>query len=84
MPNEGQTVMSVERLMLDAKKAILEEQHRRLQALREEGHWEAVLQQLPVTLSCAADVLQQSVAMLRTMAGGRSLTDRSDRSAPPA
>jgi len=40
MPNEGQILMSVDRLMLDAKKAILEEQHRRLQILREEGRWE--------------------------------------------
>lgn len=77
-------MLSVDNLILDAKKAILEEQHRRLQVLREEGRWEAVLQQLPATLSCAADVLQQSVTMLQTMAGERPLTDRSDRSAPPA
>lgn len=76
--------MSVESLILDAKKAILEEQHRRLQVLREEGRWEAVLQQLPATLSCAADVLQHSLRMLQTMAGTEQLTDPSDRSVPPA
>lgn len=76
--------MSVESLILDAKKAILEEQHRRLQALREEGRWEDVLQQLPATLSCAADVLQHSLGILQTMAGKQPLIDRSDPSAPPA
>jgi hypothetical protein len=83
MPNEGQILMSVERLMLDAKKAILEEQHRRLQILREEGRWEDLLQQLPATLSCAADVLQHSLGMLQTMADEGRLADRSDPSDPP-
>jgi hypothetical protein len=83
MPNEGQILMSVERLMLDAKKAILEEQHRRLQILREEGRWEDLLQQLPATLSCAADVLQHSLGMLQTMAGEGRLADRSNPSDPP-
>ena len=62
-------MMSVDSLILDAKKAILEEQHRRLQTLREEGRWEDLLQQLPATLSCAADVLQHSLGMLQTIAG---------------
>lgn len=77
-------MMSVDSLILDAKKAILEEQHRRLQVLREEGRWEDLLQQLPATLSCAADVLQHSLVMLQTIAGGRPLTDRSDPPVPPA
>ena len=77
-------MMSVSHLILDAKKAILEEQHRRLQLLREEGHWEELLQQLAATLSCAADVLQHSLGMLQTIAGERSCTDHSDQSAPPA
>lgn len=74
-------MMSVNSLILDAKKAILEEQHRRLQVLREEGRWEDLLQQLPATLSCAADVLQHSLGMLQTIAGERY---RPDRSVPPA
>jgi hypothetical protein len=82
MPDEGQTMMSVDSLILDAKKAILEEQHRRLQILRKEGRWEDLLQQLPATLSCAADVLQHSLGMLQTMAGERQLADRSDPSIP--
>lgn len=77
-------MMSVTSLILDAKKAILEEQHRRQQMLREEGHWEELLQQLPATLSCAADVLQHSLGMLQTMAGEQTRIDHSDRSAPPA
>lgn len=77
-------MMSVNSLILDAKKAILEEQHRRLQVLREEGRWEDLLQQLPATLSCAADVLQHSLGMLQTIAGERHPPDRSDRSVPPA
>lgn len=77
-------MMSVESLILDAKKAILEEQHRRLQVLREEGRWEELLQQLSTTLSCAADVLQHSVGMLHTIAGERHSTNPSDRSIPPA
>ena len=83
MPNEGQILMSVDRLMLDAKKAILEEQHRRLQILREEGRWEDLLQQLPATLSCAADVLQHSLGMLQTMAGEGRLADRSSNPSDP-
>jgi len=71
-------MMSVNSLILDAKKAILEEQHRRLQILREEGRWEDLLQQLPATLSCAADVLQHSLGMLQTMAGQQHPPDRSD------
>ncbi len=76
--------MSASNLILDAKQAILEEQHRRLQVLREEGRWEELLQQLPATLSCAADVLQHSLGMLQTIAGERPGTGHSDRSAPPA
>jgi len=67
-------MMDVDSLILDAKKAILEEQHRRLQILREEGRWEDLLRQLPATLSCAADVLQHSLGMLQT-ARGDSPTD---------
>lgn len=76
--------MSVNHLLLDVKKTILEEQHRRLQVLREEGRWEEVLQQLPAMLSCAADVLHHSLGVLQTIAGEQPYTDHSDPSAPPA
>ncbi|WP_447977017.1 hypothetical protein [Candidatus Nitrospira bockiana] len=55
---------AVHSLMLDAKKAILEEQHRRFEVLRREGRWEEALRQLHVTLNCAADLLNDSIALL--------------------
>jgi hypothetical protein len=62
---------AVDTLLLDAKKAILEEQHRRLQSLRRDGRWEEFLMQLPVTLNCAADVLNHSLSMLRSVSDSR-------------
>lgn len=56
--------MDSESLMLDAKKAILEEQHRRFQELQAAGMWQDAMKQLHVTLGCAADLLQDSVALL--------------------
>ena len=53
-----------DRLLLDAKKAILQEQHRRFQDLQLEGRWEDAWKQLHVTLACAADLLKDSVSML--------------------
>jgi hypothetical protein len=50
--------------MLDAKKAILQEQHRRFQDLQHEGRWDDAWKQLHVTLTCAADLLKDSVSML--------------------
>ena len=43
-----------DRLMLDAKKAILKEQHQRFQDLQREERWDDAWQQLHVTLTCAA------------------------------
>ena len=53
-----------DRLMLDAKKAILQEQHRRFQNLQREERWDDAWKQLHVTLTCAADLLKDSVNML--------------------
>jgi hypothetical protein len=53
-----------DRLLLDAKKAILQEQHQRFQDLQLEGRWEDAWKQLHVTLACAADLLKDSVSML--------------------
>ncbi len=53
-----------ERLMLDAKKAILQEQHRRFQEMQKDGRWDDAMKQLHVTLSCAADLLKDSVTVL--------------------
>jgi hypothetical protein len=43
--------------MLEAKHAIMDEHHRRFQTLHQEGRWEEALQEIQVTLSCAADLL---------------------------
>ncbi len=53
-----------DRLLLDAKKAILQEQHRKFQNLQDEGRWDDAWKQLHITLVCAADLLKDSVAML--------------------
>ena len=53
-----------ERLLLDAKKAILQEQHQRFQDLQREERWDDAWKQLHVTLTCAADLLKDSVGLL--------------------
>ena len=53
-----------DRLMLDVKKAILQEQHQRFQNLQQEGRWDDAWKQLHVTLACAADLLKDSVTLL--------------------
>jgi hypothetical protein len=53
-----------DRLMLDAKKAILHEQHQRVQDLQREERWDDAWKQLHVTLTCAADLLKDSVGLL--------------------
>lgn len=52
-------------LMLDAKQAILDEQHRKFQVLQQEGRWSEAMQQFHVTLSCASDVLNESLELLQ-------------------
>ncbi len=51
-------------LMLEAKHAIMDEHHRRFQTLHQEGKWEDALQEIQVTLSCAADLLNESLRVL--------------------
>jgi hypothetical protein len=50
--------------MMDAKQAIMDEHHRRFQTLYQEGRWEEALQQIHVTLSCATDLLNESLRVL--------------------
>lgn len=57
-------VTPIDYLMMDAKEAILEEQHRRFQDLHREGRWVEALQQIHVTLSCASDLLNESLRVL--------------------
>lgn len=62
-----------DRLILDAKKAILQEQHRRFQNLQREERWDDAWKQLHVTLSCAADLLKDSVTMLERVVAQKKL-----------
>ncbi len=55
---------SSDSLMLDAKQAILEEQHRRFQALQKEGKWAEAMQQFQTTMHCASDLLTDSLTLL--------------------
>ncbi len=54
----------IDHLILDAKQAILDEQHRRFQALQEEGRWPEAMRQFQVTLGCASDLLNESLHVL--------------------
>jgi hypothetical protein len=56
--------------MLEAKQAIMEEHHRRFQTLNQEGKLEEALQEIHVTLSCAADLLHESVRVLEEALDG--------------
>lgn len=66
-------------LMLDAKQAILDEQHRRFQVLQQEGRWPEAMQQFHVTLSCASDLLTESLLLLE-----RVLDAQNRRRTPPS
>ncbi len=72
-----------ERLMLDAKKAILQEQHRRFQEMQKEGRWDDAMQQLHVTLSCAADLLKDSVTVLERAVNQQKGNDSNSLPEPP-
>jgi hypothetical protein len=72
-------VTAIDSLMLEAKQAILDEHHRKVQTLRQEGRWEEALQQIHVTMSCAADLLNESLRVLDETieTHNRTLDDRS-------
>lgn len=69
-----------DRLLLDAKKAILQEQHRRFQDLQLEGRWDDAWKQLHVTLACAADLLKDSVTMLEQVVAKKKNPPSTDQS----
>jgi hypothetical protein len=58
---------SVDCLLLDAKHAILDEHHRKFQALHDEGRLDDAMRQFHVTLSCASDVLNDALRLLDDM-----------------
>ena len=71
-------------LILDAKQAILHEQHRRFQELQREGKWAEAMQQFQATMSCASDLLNESLGMLeRVIERQRLKSQPPPPSAPP-
>ena len=58
---------SVDCLLLNAKHAILDEHHRKFQALHDEGRVDEAVKQFHVTLSCAGDVLNDALRLLDDM-----------------
>jgi hypothetical protein len=73
-----------DRLMLDAKKAILQEQHQRFQNLQKEERWDEAWKQLHVTLTCAADLLKDSVCLLeKAVSQQKQLSPPSSASSDP-
>ncbi|MBA5865516.1 MAG: hypothetical protein GDA67_02335 [Nitrospira sp. CR1.3] len=70
-------------LLLDAKQAILDEQHRRFQILHRQALRQEALQQLQVTVACAADLLSESLRLLEdTLKRYGQVPDRAGPSAP--
>ena len=57
---------AIDSLMIEAKQVIMEEHHRRFQTLHQDGRWEEALQEIHVTLCCAADLLNESLQVLET------------------
>ena len=58
---------STDCLLLDAKHSILDEHHRRFQALHDEGRLDEAMRQFHVTLSCASDLLSDALRLLDDM-----------------
>lgn len=75
---------AVDSLMLDAKQAIMEEHHRRFQTFQQEGRWEEALQQIHVTLSCATDLLNESLRVLDEAIAAHNPIPAADATPPPS
>ena len=73
---------AIDSLMLDAKQAILDEHHRRFQTLHQEGRWEEALKQIHVIMSCAADLLNESLRVLDEALEDLNQTPQVDSSPP--
>jgi len=57
----------VDAVSLKKKHAILDEHHRKFQALHDEGRMDEAVKQFHVTLSCASDVLTDALRLLDDM-----------------
>ena len=76
---------SLDCLLLDAKQAILDEQHRRFQELQREGKWVEAMQQFQSTMSCASDLLNESLSLLeRVLEKQQRKSSDPPSSAPPS
>lgn len=75
---------AVDSLMLDAKQAIMEEHHRRFQTFQQEGRWQEALQQIHVTLSCATDLLNESLRVLDEALEAHNHTPADSATPPPS
>lgn len=74
---------SFDSLMLDAKQAIMEEHHRRFQTLYKEGRLEEALHEIRVTLSCAGDLLDESLRVLDEALEPHNSSSTEDPVPPP-
>lgn len=70
-------------LMLDAKQAIMDEHHRRFQTFHQEGRWVEALQQIHVTMSCATDLLNESLRVLDEALEPHNHISSDDSTPPP-
>lgn len=70
-------------LMLEAKQAIMDEQHRRFQILHQEKRWVEALQQIHITMSCAADLLNESLRVLDEALETRQHISADSSTTPP-
>ncbi|MFO0773590.1 MAG: hypothetical protein U0172_02855 [Nitrospiraceae bacterium] len=69
---------AIDTLMLDAKQAILDDAHQRFLAFQQQGMTKEAMQQFQVTLSCASDLLNESIAVLEKV-----MAKQGGSSAPP-
>jgi hypothetical protein len=63
-------------LMLEAKKAITDEQLQKFLSLARQEHWEEAAKQLGVTLACVADLLDEGAETLLTLEPQQSNSHR--------
>lgn len=75
---------TVDSLMLDAKQAILDDQHRKFQVLHREGRWPEALKQFQVTMASATDLLNDSLRLLEETLAAHGANDSPPPDPPTA
>lgn len=58
-------MLPFECLMLEAKEALLDDQHRKFLQCYQEGRWDEANTRLQASMSCATDLLQYSLELLQ-------------------